>query len=103
MRSPQIVSVITWANVDPVLRQHMHLAPLGHKKLNPQTLEAYFTKEDKPNFAKSPLKFYDSLAKLGYSGVPNSQTHLTINVVEKNRRCSIICCYRYSVKQVFYY
>ena len=38
-----------------------------------------------------------------YSGVPNSQTRLTINAVEKNPRCSIICCNRYSVKQVFYY
>ena len=38
-----------------------------------------------------------------YSGVSNSQTRLTINAVEKNPRCSIICCNKYSVNQVFYY
>ena len=38
-----------------------------------------------------------------YSGVPNGETRLTIERSGKNDRCSIICCNRYSVKQVIYY
>ena len=38
-----------------------------------------------------------------YSGVPDSQTRLTIYAVRKRCWRSFICCNRYSVKQEFYY